>query len=632
MTGLEGLPGGALPFLTALWTCLLVTWGLGGWTGDPRAGGRLAGGAALLILSMVGLNFGLRMPLSAAVVPVGIAAAAGIIFRPGRGIGELSRHPALWLPVLVSAAVLWRGGLSYQPYSWDEFSAWLYWPREAFLRDDGAAASDWRSLGYTQGLVLASLFPQLLFERFDQVRLLAFPLGMHVALLALVFDITLARTRSLPTAWALVLGLLGVEVTWTLVPQLAQAEKPQIYLFSMIFLLMSEVERDRDLRRANATTIGLVMAGGFLVKSGFIGVFPPVALALAWLVLRRGEQGPRDWLSFALVVLPLLLTIVVWGQTKGAVRGGCLGDPVAAIFTAAGNNRPPPLDMARRLAAGIGEYLLAYKPWLSLLALAGLGLAVARGRRVTVLALAGFVAIYLLSLHVVYNVCLGSGEGAALASLPRYLRVPLRVVHATGVVLLVLEGLAVLRHGLRVPISPRWVRAGMLGGIVLLAGWQIGMVARSLDNVETRSYEGDGGELQKRLARDTEAVARHLTLDGRAWVTMLAQGSSGEEFTYARYYAMGRGRGDPVNRFEVAHEFSFAASPVTPWTTEMSEGRTTERLGASHLLWPQRPLDPWLMGALRPLMDDSICLERALGKVMVRGADGRFTCRPLYMD
>lgn len=593
-------------------------------------------GAVLLPVSMVAANYGLRLQLiPTAWLVVGLAALGWLIWAKDGFCGWEWRHPALLLPLLVGILALWRGDLDYIPCSWDEFSAWLSWPNEAFLRDDGVSAADWRLMGYTQGLVLASLFPQLFSDHFSELRLLAFHSALHVAMLAVVFDVVMHRTRSFAMAWATVLLLLGVEAAWTLVPQLVQAEKPQIYFYSIIFLLLVEAERDRDLLRGNALVIGMAMAGGFLIKSGFLAAFPPVLLGMAWLTLRGREGRSRDGMSFCLAVLPPLVVVVAWSQLKGAVGGGCLGDPLAAFSLSGGVGRPPPLEMARRLAVGIGEYVLAYKPWLTLAALAGLVLAAMNGSRKAMPALAGMVALHVLSLYVVYNVCLNAFEGSILASLPRYLRVPLRVMHVVGLVMLVLEGLPILhRHFPRVGalMSGRIVRAGLLGTIILLGAWQVHAVARSLDNVATRVHERDGGEVQKRLARETEAVIRHLIPDGRAKVIILAQGSSGEEFIYARYFAMGRRRGDPVHRFQLARQFSFGDEHHTPWTTVMPVDVAREWLGGADLLWPQRPFDPWLEEVLRPLVADQACLAKPLGNVLIRGADGRFSCRPLSMD
>lgn len=635
-------PGGPVPFLGALALCAVVLWGLGGLIRADRPGARLLSGAAILTLGMVGLNFGFGLALPTAAAVLAAAAVVGIVLGLRSGRAGLALHPVLWLPVLVAVLVVWRGGLSYQPYSWDEFSAWLYWPREAFLRGDGAASTDWRSLGYTQGLVLASLFPNLLFDRFDDVRQLAFPLMLHLALLSLAFDVVSDRGRgklglapgaASALAWVVVLALLSVEAAWTLVPQLLQAEKPQIYLNAAIVLLLVEAGWDDARLRRNAVVIGLILAAGFLFKSGFLSMVPPVFLAVGWLGLRPGGGRRPDVIALGLAMVPVVLAVVVWGMVKGTVRVGCLGDPLAVFSTSGSGGLPA--DMALRLAAGIWDYLVVYKPWLSILALLGLGLALLGPARAGVLALAAMAVIYVASLHVVYTTCLNPGEGQALASLPRYLRVPLRTVHFIGLVLLLLESLAWLRgrwKAFDAAAGGRLAAIGLAAGGMALGAWQVRAVDRSLDNLASRSHERDGGELQKRLARETEAVARHLTPDGRAWITMLAQGSSGEEFTYARYYAMGQRRGDSVNRFEVAHEFAFADRPLTPWTTVMPAESARDRLAAADLLWPQRPFDPWLTEVLRPLIDDRDCLAEPLGKVLIRGADGRFSCRPLSMD
>lgn len=614
-------------FVSALAICVLVSWGLGGWLRVERIGHRLAGGVALLIIAMTGLNFVLGLALVPSAWVVAVLAAGSVAFRPRAAVAGLAAHPVLWLPLLVIAVTLGRGGLHYLPYSWDEFSAWLYWPREAFLRNSGVEAADWRSLGYTQGLVLASLFPNLFFENFEEARLLALPVTMHVALMAVIHDVVARRSGSARLAWVVVLALLGGEAAWTLVPQLIQSEKPQVYLYALLILLLAEAEADSDAFGAHARVAGLILAAGFLVKSAFMAAFIPAILAWSWLALGR---RPRDWAGLAQAVLPALAAVLLWGAFKGGVRGGCLGNPLAIVGASEAVHRTA-LAMASHLLAGIGDYVASYKPWLTIPALAGVVLALRGRQRVAMPAFAAMVLIYLASLYFVYGVCLNPAEGAALASLPRYLRVPLRTLHLVGTTLLALESWACVQPRL----VGRWRRAAMqllAGALVVLALWQVRAVSRALDNVETRRLERDGGALQMRMDREAEAVARLLPAGKRPWVTILAQGSSGEEFTYGRYFAMGRRRGDAVNRYDVAHEFSFAATQATQWSTVIPAQAARERLAAADALWLVRPLDSWLAEVLRPLMADPRCLEAADGVLMLHGADGRFVCRSLSVD
>ncbi|MBI3445274.1 MAG: hypothetical protein HY055_07905 [Magnetospirillum sp.] len=636
----EGVPGGLVPFPGSFVLCLITLWGLGGLLGPARAGLRLAAGGALLPLLMVGANFGLGMGLTAAATGVMILALSGLVAGRRSGLGPPLLHPVSLLPILVAVLVLWRGGLSYQPYSWDEFSAWLYWPREAFLLDDGRASGDWRHLGYTQGLVLSMLYSNLFSERFDEVRLLAYPVALHVAMLAVAFEVAvgsarlrlgLERRRALSLGWVLILGLLAAEASWTLVPQLLQAEKPQIYLAVIIFLLLVEAEADPSRLRRNALVAGLALAGGFLVKSGFLAMLIPAGLAVIALGLQAGR---RDWPAMLLVLGPTVLAVLVWNATKGPVAGGCLGNPLAAFGMAAAGGRGAPLEMIQNLARGIADYVVAYKPGLTVLGLLGLAAGLAGRGLVSVAALIGLILIYVGSLQVVYAVCLNATEGRELASLPRYLRVILRIVHTLGPILLVLEmGARLRRHW---PRFDQFVagRAALAAGLVVvlgLAGWQVRATARALDNIASRAAERDRGEMQSRIAHEAEAVARLARETGIGRVTVLAQGSSGEEFTYGRYYAIGRRRGEPLHRFETAEEYSFAPSQRSRWITVQTPDEAAERLRQGGILWPQS-LDPWLVEVLRPMMSDPACLSDFAGRVLLPGQDGRLVCRALSVD
>ena len=129
----------------AIAICWFAALGLGSWFRIDGMGTRAFLGLAALPIALFLMSdiLGLGLRTSAWVL-MGVA-AAGLAWRardlaraaPDRGPGMAAAclTPFLWLPVLVLAALAISGGASYVPLHWDEFSAWLLWPKLQFLTD-----------------------------------------------------------------------------------------------------------------------------------------------------------------------------------------------------------------------------------------------------------------------------------------------------------------------------------------------------------------------------------------------------------------------------------------------------------------------------------------------------------------
>ncbi|WP_141400368.1 hypothetical protein [Magnetospirillum sp. 15-1] len=130
-------------------------------------------------------------------------------------------------------------------------------------------------MGYTQGLPALLAFPNLLFGQFEPGRSLAPFVVLHAVLMGLIWEMLAETLRGRGAGagaaglagWATILGLLGLEAAWTLVPQLMLVEKPQIYLIAAMLLLLVRAGRGLD---------GALIAAGmsYLIK-GYRGGFGP---------------------------------------------------------------------------------------------------------------------------------------------------------------------------------------------------------------------------------------------------------------------------------------------------------------------------------------------------------------------
>ena len=298
----------------AIAICWIAALGLGSWFRVDGMGTRAFLGLAalpiaLFLISDI-LGLGLR---TAAWVLMGVA-AAGLAWRarefarpaPDRvpRLAEACLTPFLWLPALVLVALAIRGGASYVPLHWDEFSAWLLWPKLQFLTERvWLDTMEITARGYTPGWSTMLAFPQLFFGEFVEGRSAAVPAVFAAALLGLLMDSAVGKAPSLGFRF-LALGLLlwlplvpaldpliPSEVLIEGVPTKLLVEPPQILLnVALLALLLRMSGRDDggSGRYWLAGGGGLVLAAGYFTKSAMVMFVPLVAVFLAHHVAAQG--------------------------------------------------------------------------------------------------------------------------------------------------------------------------------------------------------------------------------------------------------------------------------------------------------------------------------------------------------
>ena len=188
-----------------LLTYTFLAVGLGCWLNGPSRSGLSAYGlrlvfgfAATIILLFV---FGVvgRLSVDHALWIVSIIAGAGLVyrFRACRWRIDwltIARHPTSVLLVAGWLAIILNGGIGYLPYTGDEFSHWLANPLRINAFGSWAAARDsLHHAGYVPGWALLVLLPWQPLAEVDFGASAAAPFVLHVAAVALIFDLVAVR-------------------------------------------------------------------------------------------------------------------------------------------------------------------------------------------------------------------------------------------------------------------------------------------------------------------------------------------------------------------------------------------------------------------------------------------------------
>lgn len=596
---------------------------------------RFSGAVALLCAILYMANPVLGLPVSVGAWMAVAAAGVGLGAGARRLEAAVLTHPVVLLPAGLALVMAVHGPVEYLPVSWDEFSNWLGWAKQIYVTDTHwDPAMSIGQTGYTPGWVLLMAFPDVVLGSFREVNSASIQFFMHVGVLGMAFDLLRGRLLdqgvgqrpAAVSAWLFVLAALAVEATWKLYPTLQLIEKPQIYSMAAVLLVaLAAGEREADRTRL-AGYFGLFLAFGYLLKMAML-TFVPAALVVGAVALAGDRPGLRRLaLRFALAAAPLALAVATW-RLASPETGGCMSNPFKVLTIGDGAALDRAMAdagmVAGRYFGAIAEYVAAFKPWLTVLALGGLAVAAADRRPAwTVAALAAFIAAYFGMLYIYHLLCFGYDE---LNSIPRFTRVPLRLVHLFG---LLLPALLAARHAkfLAGLVPAGAARAVPLAATVLavaLGAVQVHAVERSLDDIATRSQQGP--ELVRDIAlvrRDalalTELVST-LGIEGAA-TTLIDQNSSGLAANVARYYAITGVRGDPPFVFRVRNGHSWGEDRANQWMTSTSHVTLRNRFLAQDVLWPVR-LDDWVMPLIRELAADPACPPDFARVFLVRTRD-----------
>jgi hypothetical protein len=645
-------------------------------------GGALALGATLTLLTLFCATVFAGLAVSSAVwLTLGLALITGAVgwrmCRPSLPLWWAT-HPALCLPLLVVVTGLIAGVPSYLPVNWDEMSGWATWVRQILAADVWWRADMQSSYaGYTKGWpILAAAMNRLLGSGELGIGIGALT-AWHALVLGAAYDVTIRMLERRPglaaptrrgLAWVFLLVLVLGEASWKLLPHSYLVEDPQLYTaiaflcFGAMALQAPAAGRTRLLALAAA---GLSMAAAYSVKT------PMAALAAAALVFLVMTPANARRASLAAIQRPLRprpsgrtpapgegqtgrsihWPAVIAGDRRRLASTTALFLPLAVVMLGWSLVRPPlpsdSLDLQAGLAALPGilsrlmvqfpAYLLSWK--LPMTAVGVLGLVVALGRRGgddradrrgLAAALVAYSLVVWIGLIPLYTFVIGSWE-EALPSLPRYMGVPLRLIHLFGCLLVGVElaGWA----GKLAPVL-RWAdgragRAALLLAIAALTGVQAVMTARAIAAMGDHPDFGREAFLQVRKVVDAvPAITLALARSGeiRPDVAVIDQGGDGFAVVILQHYSV-RGPGDSqadVHRFHVVPAWSFGPQPTNGWMRKADGEAFRSTIAKAPVIWINH-LDPWARAELSPLVGD--CADELEGRVLLRNAGGRFDCQ-----
>lgn len=605
----------------------------------PGLDGRFFTGFSVVILMLFFGQIGLGLDYHRIGLVLLPLAAIGLIrwFRQGKGWlrTEYLTHPVLVLPALLVLLVGIRGGdVDYLPLAWDEYSNWLTWARQYLeVGNVGDPRIITGVMGYTPGWPLVLALPGLWHGAFSEGgALMAFTV-MHVAVLGLVYDVMLGRLRRAGyemgfarlAAWGLVLGLLVAEASWKLVPINLLIEEPQTYCLVACVLLAFGWRDETQPAWRVALPLGLACALGYVIKGAMLSFTPSMLLLFAGFLWLRHSSAPAGWkrlvggdslFAWAALLAPLLAALLVW-RLWGPHLADCMSQPSVAFAGAWARlgETERALDLWRRYWAELFQYLRDYKLILSLGALLCLLMAAATDRfaRIITLAFSLYGGLYFLSLYTYHLDCLGEYYFVNLNSIERFTRVPLRLLHVIGPVVL----LHVYAGRLRALANGRHVLLAVGIGVVLLGTYQLTRMNASLQSVAGRADADPVLTNTVRMVRASATAIARFHSGTNKTVVFIDQGSQNFAPHIARYYGSGS--------LQVHSAASWGKESVNVWMQAMPPAEVKELFLSASVVVPLR-LDEWMTSILEEMAVDAACLSPPSGFLLPDRTLGSLRC------
>ncbi len=462
------------------------------------------------------------------VVGLAVLGAGRLALIVGRknGLAQLLVHPVFLLVVGIAVVAQYQGEITYHPYGFDTYANWLIRAKKLWLANDLLApvTADGGS-GYVPGWHLMLMFTAPLFQEFDSLYAIAAPIGIHVVLLAVVYDVAVhwwcselgGKARdAVVVGWALILVALAGEAAWTLLPTVILAEIPLFYTLIGVFALATMYWHRESSRPAVTLALGLAISAHYLIKkSGLAGI--PVGLGLVFAGYALNKS--RDSIPLARVVVyvliaagPAVISVFAW-KLAGVTSTKCVDSLGGLLFSAdqysTAMERIVPL--AGDLISATGNYTSGYKFPLTLVALGGVavGMFEARTRWISVGVLAYGIVCF-TAIYFAYLLC-GENFAAYLSSLQRYIQVPIRLLHFVGPFILFLVATRVWSERVGVTLNRTWFWLGLL--VVIAAGvYQGRAINRQFIELRDKNLYSEFGRrhryFNRQIPRDVDDLVR----------------------------------------------------------------------------------------------------------------------------
>lgn len=626
---------------------LALLFGLSSWLPAPTPERRLWCGflflqSWLLLIALLYLgNVVLGIPLSKLTISLAIVSGAGYIYRASRmrptrhEVAARVLHPIWGLAILTCGVTYANGGVEYLPFPGDETASWLRHARQIFLVDAYWSDSVVYHLGaYTNGWPTLIAFANAIHGFYDDRHGVAIGFVMQLGVIGATFDlvrhvirhegIELSEWMSYTIGWIFILALLAAEVSWVLVPTFQLIDEPLILAFIGCFITALLALHDTANRRLIALYLGIGFAACFLLKVS-AAAFVPTAL-IVMLALISSERRARETLSaqtgltwvaiagFALLIFaPVAIAHLTWNHFK--IGTSCMASPIELLSGGTGPAAQQPIAVAIGFVEATIKFFAAYKLPLTLFSAAFLIAGLFHDRaRWLVIGYAGFAAIYSIALYFGYLSCFDVVQLGGFEALPRYMRTLARLGHYLACLCCLLIVLRVcgarLNTGIERLRSTRAAYAVMGVAIVVLLGWQVRSVDRSLDDMRTRAYQDPVlREMILAIREQAEALSseigrRHLR---EPKVSLIAQDGYGPELDLASYFGL-KSRNDGGSNFVYVPQapYSWSDRKSSTYTAVTNAENLYTYWMTKDIIWPYRT-DDWTRATLARLVTDETC-------------------------
>lgn len=568
----------------------LVTFGLGALVirSTPHRsmlGLQLFLGFAALPILIFTLNLVFRLNLETASQIVSLVGIAGVVIwlRDNKANFRATLQHPLWFGMIALTIVFkFFGTQDYSPHSWDEFSHWLTMPKQMFLHKELLSSAfevtDFAS--YTPGWPLQLLAYSLAaLPEFDVSKVVFLPYFSGFAMILASYDLLKENfdtsksfaSREIIFVLAIAFGLaLGNFFT----PESVLIENPMVHVLILIFVVLAIA-----LRSTTNTWwifIGIFLAYAYLLKHTYLTLVPVIALA-ALIGNRTGLKG----LSIKLVcsLAPFLFCFAVWRYEFSSLNLPEVFSPISGkSFEELQKLFVERLYILRKLPRGLIE-VVSGLPNASIVFLASFLFSWRLvGKRLYGLIIF-FGAFYLACLIWMYFTAFSEYESEQLASLSRYLSIPLSVVLFWGSINFF-----------------RWAKEQRVS--VLLIFMPLLMVPDlnpKRTSAQMRLLE-EGKKLQALL------VERKIE---DASVIVISQGSNNLDYYITRYVSLGPDR----HNFKLASDAtSFGPVADNVWRRETTTEQMIAKLEKVDVIW-MVATDPWFDEIIKKRVDLKLCTQ-----------------------
>ncbi len=244
---------------------------------------------------------------------------------------------------------------------------------------------------------------------------------------------------------------------------------------------------------------------------------------------------------------------------------------------------------------------------------------------------------YLFALYWYHLTYWSDISAHTLYSIERYTRVPVRLFHAVGLLLLVLRTVDLAASGrlpwLRALFDDRRLFLAAAVSVAVLGAWQVRQVDRTVVDLAMRTFQG----LHSRLIRIPPDAARIRAMRGNELpphprVALIDQEWPVDAWAIANYYAIGTVYGGPLKDLTVIDRVRWATPAGDEWQDVLSND-VLGVLGGADLVGP-RGLEDRLRAALAPYIADPECRRQPGAHFLLAkrphktGARLSFACLP----